>query len=77
MQCLSAKEAACLIARIGWLKVFNPMKPEGSYALDLSRWEERMMAKSLCALETKEPGANWLTYSFQWDQETEPMPGRS
>ena len=50
MQNLSSKEAACLIARIGWLKIFNPMKPEGSYALDLSRWEERMMAKSLCAL---------------------------
>ena len=55
MQCLSSKEAACLIARVGWLKVFNPMKPEGSYALDLSRWEERIMAKSLCALVTVPP----------------------
>lgn len=51
------------------------MRPEGGYSLDLSRWEERLVAKALCALETKEPGANWLTYSFQWDTEPEPMPG--
>ena len=75
MQCLSPQEAGCLLARVGWLKIYNPMKPEGAYALDLGRREERLVAKSLCALEVKEPGANWQCYSFQWDTEPEPMPG--
>ena len=26
MQCLSPQEAGCLLARVGWLKIYNPMK---------------------------------------------------
>ena len=29
----------CLYCRIGWLYLFNPCKPEGSYELDFSRRE--------------------------------------
>ncbi|RYH21040.1 hypothetical protein EON65_21675 [archaeon] len=39
---LTAYEVACVIGRIGLLNLFNPMKPEGSYELDLSRREERV-----------------------------------
>ena len=67
LQSLDPYETGCLIARIGWLKLFNPMKPEGSYTLDVSRYEERLIAKVLCALEFKEPGDNWMSCSFRWD----------
>lgn len=38
------------------------MKPEGAYVLNLGRqWEERQVAKVLCALEVHEPGENWIS----------------
>jgi hypothetical protein len=40
---LTAKEIACLYCRVGWLKIFNPLKVEGSYELDISIWEERQV----------------------------------
>jgi hypothetical protein len=65
----------CLYCRIGWMKLFNPMKPEGSYELDLgSHWEERMVVKSLCTLATNEPGENWPCFSFRWS-DMEIIPG--
>lgn len=56
MEVLSPFEAACVYCRLGWLNIYNPGKPEGSYELDLSRREERMVCKTLCALATREPG---------------------
>jgi hypothetical protein len=47
LRVLTLYEIACLYCRIGWLSIFNPLKPEGSYALDLSRHEERMVCKIL------------------------------
>ena len=66
MTCLTAYEAACVYCRIGWLKIFNPMKPEGSYELDVSLWEERMIVKTLCTLATNEPGENWPCFSYRY-----------
>jgi hypothetical protein len=44
---LEPYEVGCLLCRIGWLSIYNPMKPEGGYSLDMSIYEERMVAKCL------------------------------
>jgi hypothetical protein len=51
---LTAREHAAVIARLGWLAVFNPCKPEGYYELDLTRWEERHLFKMLIQLSFTE-----------------------
>ena len=44
------------------LKIYNPMKPEGSYVLSIGRtWEEKQVIKTLCGLEVHEPGENWIS----------------
>ena len=65
---LSAAEAGCVYMRLGWLNLFNPMKVEGSYELEMSRWEERMVAKMLISLALREPGQTNTHGSFQWDR---------
>ena len=75
MKELSPFEAACVYCRIGMLNIYNPCKPEGGFELDLSRREERIVAKSLCLLATNEPGDNWLTQIFRWQRDMDPMPG--
>ena len=52
---LSAMEHACVIARLGYLCSFNPSKPDGFICLNMSRWEERQVAKILIHLEYAEP----------------------
>lgn len=47
---LSPFEAACVACRLGILNFYNPGKPEGSYELDMSRYEERVVAKVLVRL---------------------------
>ena len=59
MRVLNPYETSCVIARIGYLNFFNPLKPEGSWGFDLSRWDQRMMVKMMVLLETHEPGENW------------------
>eukprot|EP01035_Chromulina_nebulosa_P022697 gene22697-29391_t len=75
MAALSPYEAACVYARLGWLNIYNPCKPEGTCELDLSRREERVVAKILCTLAVNEVGDNWQYYSFRWTRMMEPMPG--
>jgi hypothetical protein len=53
---LSPFEIACLYCRLGYLNLFNSMKPEGSYSFDLSRHEERQCVKMLAHLAVVEPG---------------------
>jgi hypothetical protein len=44
MHVLSPYEAGCIYMRVGWLKIYNPMKPEGAYVLDIGRtWEEKQV----------------------------------
>jgi hypothetical protein len=74
LRVLTLYEIGCLYCRVGWLSIFNPMKPEGSYCLDLSRYEERMVVKILCALQTNEPGENLRRFEFGWDRNVEPTP---
>ena len=68
-------EIACLYCRIGYLKLFNPMKPEGSHFLNISNREERILTKMMGALSTLEPGENWIDETFQWELEMDPIPG--
>jgi len=72
---LTATEASCLYTRLGWLNIFNPMKPEGSYELCMSRWDERMVAKVLLTLAIHEIGENLIHGAFQWDRESALTPG--
>ena len=61
---LTATEHAAVIARIGLLNLFNPWKPEGAFQLDLSRWEERQIAKMLAHLSIIEPVLNNTFFFF-------------
>lgn len=75
MKILAPSEAACVYCRLGWLNVYNPCKPEGAWELDMSRREERVLAKTLCVLATNEPGDNWVFQTFRWMRSMESMPG--
>jgi hypothetical protein len=75
MKILSPSEAACVYCRLGWLNIYNPCKPEGAWELDMSRREERVVAKTLCVLATNEPGDNWVFETFRWMRSMESMPG--
>jgi len=51
---LTPYERGTVLVRIGWLKCFNPCKPEGCWCLDLGHLEERVVAKMLAVLSTQE-----------------------
>lgn len=36
------------------------MRPDGRYTLDLSVWEDRVVAHVLTQLAVAEPGENWV-----------------
>ena len=72
---MTPSEAASLYMRLGWLNIFNPLKVEGSFELEMSRWEERMVAKIIMTLAMYEPGENIVDGTFQWDRDTEKTPG--
>ncbi len=73
--CLSPMEIASTYCRLGFLNLYNPCKPEGAWELDMSRREERIVAKTLCVLATQEPGDNWSFKTFRWMRSMESMPG--
>ncbi len=72
---MTSFEIACVRCRLGFLNVFNPMKPEGSYEFDLSRREERQIVKMLAQLSVVEPGDNLPFVQFRWERDMDPMPG--
>jgi hypothetical protein len=75
LEVLCARDVACVLARVGILNIFNPLKPEVTMELDLRRQEERQVAKMIVYLSVDEPGIN-LTYKrFQWKREIDPIPG--
>ncbi len=74
-QQLTSFELACLHCRLGYLNLFNPMKPEGSFQLDLSRYEERQVVKMLAHLSVVEPGDNLPFLQFRWERDMDCMPG--
>jgi hypothetical protein len=74
---LTATEIGCLICRLGYLNIFNPLKPEGWYHLDFTIHEERMIGKLLGTLSFQEPGINFLYPRFRWEWSFEDIPGWS
>ena len=56
--CVGLEHRLTLYSRIGFLSIFNPMRPDGYYRLDLSVREEHLVATILIHLALKEPGEN-------------------
>lgn len=75
LEILSAFEIGCLICRIGILHFFNPLKLDSWHCLDLSKREERIVAKILALLSTIEPGKNWIEPTFRWAYQLPCIPG--
>jgi len=48
------EEKTYLYESFGILNVFNPHRPDGTYQLDLAKYEERMVCKMLCDLARQE-----------------------
>lgn len=74
LKVLKPNECAMLIYRLGWLHIWNPMKPEGFLILNLARREERQIIRMVVALGFLEPGENWLDKAFQLTEDHEPDP---
>jgi hypothetical protein len=68
---LSPDDIACVMTRLGSLNVFNALKPEGCMEYNLSRYEDRFVAKIILALTEFEPGVNLAYKAFWWDRDTE------
>lgn len=75
LEIFSQEEQANLIARLGVLNCWNPLKPDGYIECDIGRREERQVARMLVALAEAEPGKNFLNESFRWNRVEPPMPG--
>lgn len=45
---------------------WDPMRPDGRYTLDLSVWEDRVVAHVLTQLAVAEPGENWVGELTLW-----------
>lgn len=54
LNALTAEEFACIVYRLGYLNLLCPEKLEGSYVLDLSRPEERQVARMIIHLNFTE-----------------------
>lgn len=65
-------ECAMLFLRLGWLNLWNPIKPEGCLCLDLSRREERQVIRMLIVLMFLETGETWEDVVFRKDRTSEP-----
>jgi len=61
--------------RLGWLNVWNPLKPDFYYELQHTRREERLVSKALLHLAVVEPGENWLEETFSWGRFDTAIPG--
>ena len=72
---LTIEEHAMVLARVGILNIFNPLRPEGGYCLDLGLWEERQVAKILVHFACVEPGANWFYQEYTFDRKQDGIPG--
>jgi len=64
-----------LLHRVGILNIFDPMKPDRIYRLDLRRWDHREWVKVLVVLAVAEPGENWEQVEYRWGKYDDPVPG--
>ena len=51
LSALSPEEHAMLVGRVGFLVLFNPLKPEGAIELDMSSWEQVQVLCILCSIQ--------------------------
>ena len=70
---LTSFEKACLIFRLGWLAVWNPLRPDGIYTLQLKRREERQLARILIALLVSGPNMQWSSVTYTAPGEALPV----
>jgi hypothetical protein len=75
LRLFNARDTAAFYARIGYLNIFNPLKPEGTLEMNLTRFEERLVAKMLIYLSVKEPGNNTPQPMFKWKRDMDATPG--
>lgn len=47
---LTAAEHACVLARLGFLSIFTPWKPDGAHLLDFQYWEQRQVRPGTAGL---------------------------
>jgi hypothetical protein len=62
---LSVPERAMVLVRLGLLNIWNPLKLDGAYSLDLSVYEQRQVLKLLVFMAIVEPGENWVDETFR------------
>ena len=60
-----------VVERLGWLNVFNPLKPDHHYFLDLKWADHNKLASILIQLEVKEEGDNWVDYRHRLTEAVE------
>ena len=65
MSKLNAKERGMLLFRVGILNIWNPLKPDGAYSLNISHRGDRQVLKVLLMLSCIEPGQNWVDETFR------------
>ena len=70
---LNCIEYAMVVVRLGWLNVWNPLKAEGHYMLDMSRREERQMVRALMLLSFSEQGQTWQEPQYRLTLESPPV----
>ena len=56
---LSMPERMAVVSRLGIMALWNPMRPDGAYHIDLSLHDEHTLARNLVHLAVVEPGENW------------------
>jgi len=62
--CIGFADRQELYRRIGYLNLFNPIRPDGYYKLDLKTREEYIVATILIQLAKKEPGDNCVNERY-------------
>eukprot|EP00638_Chattonella_subsalsa_P018320 CAMPEP_0117884160 /NCGR_PEP_ID=MMETSP0950-20121206/18682_1 /TAXON_ID=44440 /ORGANISM="Chattonella subsalsa, Strain CCMP2191" /LENGTH=304 /DNA_ID=CAMNT_0005740409 /DNA_START=97 /DNA_END=1010 /DNA_ORIENTATION=+ len=75
LEILSQKDQAHVVGRLGVLNTWNPAEPDGYIEVDLSRREERQLARVLVHLAQVEPGENFDNEKFQWTRLDPVVPG--
>ena len=72
---LTVPERREVVHRLGMLNLWDPHRPDGDYVLDLSVWEERVMASMLAQLAVTEPGPTFRGLGGRGGADFNDIPG--
>lgn len=61
---LTSLEKSCLVFRLGWLAIWNPLRPDGSYSLRLKNREERQIVRVLITLLLSGPDTQFSNVAY-------------